>query len=502
MRRAASHVVDTLDPAALDEFTGELLANGFEPANPDYWVGPLPDSLRAQTAAETMAIRIYDGWPYRPPAVFVAGLAIGRHRNAAGHVCLWETADPSLEWLTLPGILARVEKWANEAQGDATAADPGLDPHLIFLGAVVGLATIDLTDRPVVGPAIGSLAATLKDGVLKIGEGDLSGRWYVVDPAPQIPQRLADLDPYLTPEQRADLEEVCGAVGDPGGPTFIVFAWQTPVGPNLLVLRVQRTGAGPLNVQPYEAARTDMEVLRLRAGPDAVVLADKTAVILGVGAIGSHVANLLARSGTGDLLVIDYERLRPGDMVRHAAHRFSVGDSKVDAVVLMNLVSAPWTKTDTIAGAIWEPSLLRNAVGLGQVVVDATGLANFTAQLGEVCRQQSRPLVSVALYRSGFVGRVRYQAAEPRTAIIDRPSDARFPLIPAAPDEADASWEAGCMAAVAQAPPAAVVGIAATAARVAIDSLTGRDLDDRDILEVYRPLDAAPFDRVGTTIVR
>lgn len=494
-------MVETLDPAALDRFRAELLANGFEPTDPDRWVGPTPPSLAGLTAAPSMTIRLYDGWPYRPPAVFVKGLPIGRHRNAAGHVCLWETGDPSLEWLTLPGIRARIERWVAGAQGDARADDPGLDPHLLFLGDQAGLATIDLTNLPVAGREMRDLAATERDGVLEIGEGDLRGRWYVVDPAPQLPQRLADLWPYLGVEQREDLDQVTQSAGVTNPVVFTVFAWQTAVGPNLLILQLSRDEDGDLVIRPREAARTDQEVLLLRAGPDAPLLQGKKVAVFGVGAVGSHVANLLARCGVGDLWLFDPEALRPGDVVRHAALRFSVGKAKVEAVRTINLIAAPWTKTRHFASSHWKPTELANLAEVVDLVIDATGLANFTALLGEVCRRQARPFVSVALYRRGFVGRVRYQVASPSVAILDRPDDPRFPVIPPGPDEEGASWEAGCMASVAQASPVSVVAIAATAARVSIDSLMGRAVEDHDVLEVFQRFGPAPFDAVGTKVI-
>ena len=41
--------------------------------------------------------------------------------------------------------------------------------------------------------------------------------------------------------------------------------------------------------------------------------------IIGVGAIGSHVSEQLARAGIGRLRLIDYDRLWPVNLVRHAA---------------------------------------------------------------------------------------------------------------------------------------------------------------------------------------
>ena len=78
--------------------------------------------------------------------------------------------------------------------------------------------------------------------------------------------------------------------------------------------------------------------------------------------------------------------------------------------------------------------------------------------------------------------------------ITDRPSDYRFPKIPAGVGEGAVSWEAGCADPIAQARPTSVVGIAASTARFVIDVLTERELEDTDVVEVYRPLEGTDFD--------
>ena len=255
------------------------------------------------------------------------------HPEQAGRCARrWEIGDPSREWLTWPGVVGRIEKWALEAQGYATADDPGLDPHLTFTGTRLGLATIDLTGREIRDWDVGTLNATLKDCRLEIGVGALVGRWYVRDRPKSPPQTLDDLRSQLRRRQRDDLDAALATVGQPSGTSFLVFAWNTPVGPNLLVLDLTRDGAGQVVASPYEAARTDQEVLRLRAGTDAPALTDRTVALFGVGAVGSHVADLLARSGLGRLAIYDRQIIRPGDVVRHAAGGLRIGDSKVDAM--------------------------------------------------------------------------------------------------------------------------------------------------------------------------
>ena len=45
------------------------------------------------------------------------------------------------------------------------------------------------------------------------------------------------------------------------------------------------------------------------------------------------------------------------------------------------------------------------------------------------------------------------------------------------------------------APPVSVTGAAALASRVVIDILTGRNRRDREVFEVYEPIETSPFDQ-------
>ncbi len=133
-------------------------------------------------------------------------------------------------------------------------------------------------------------------GVLPI-EGELRGRLYMRD-RPHLPARnLDELRETLRVKQRRDLGRQLARVGQPEGLSFIVMVWSTPAGYNLLVLGLDRPENGRLTVTVYEPARTDTEILKLRAGRDAPGMADQTVVLFGAGAIGSHIADLLTRSG-------------------------------------------------------------------------------------------------------------------------------------------------------------------------------------------------------------
>jgi hypothetical protein len=128
------------------------------------------------------------------------------------------------------------------------------------------------------------------------------------------------------------------------------------------------------------------------------------------------------------------------------------------------------------------------------VVIEATGSASFAALLAHLCRRDQKPLISAALYRGGAVGRVRRQVLGD-VPFADRNDGPGYPLIPAGDEPV--AYEPGCSSPVNNASPVAVAAIAALAAEVAIDCLAGRLLYSDEVIDVYRPLDEPPFDRLA-----
>ena len=150
---------------------------------------------------------------------------------------------------------------------------------------------------------------------------------------------------------------------------------------------------------------------------------------------------------------------------------------------------------ETIEESSWHPDRLDVFIEGTDCVVEATGLSSFANMMSLMCADRSIALVSAALYRGGAVGRVRRQALPTDALISERAGDSRYPVIPAG-DEPFV-FEAGCSSPVNEASPIAVASIAATTADIVVDSLTGRNLHSEATIDVYRPLDAAPFDKLG-----
>ena len=448
-----------------------------------------------------MRIVFVDGWPFRNPHLLVDGLDEW-HLSAGGDICLWAPGAASGEWVTLAGYMRRIDEWVERTLNGFAPEDFALDAHLSFGKTRVGaIATIDLGSLALDGKRgkIGTISAAWKkdDPVLEIVRGNtapIEGRWYYVGNVRVPPRNLNGVRALLGANQKNNFNRRFKAVARHGKPQLFLIAWDRELGREALVLLAEKDGEEVI-ARAIEVAPTDADILKLRCGPDVEALADKRVAIFGVGAVGSNVALRLAEVGLGQLRLVDDARLRPGDIVRHAAGSWQVGDAKVAAVRFLAHTRAPWTAIAAVEESTWDPDAIAVLLELVNLVVDTTGFASFANLLSVMCAERSLPVVTAALYRGGSVARIRRQALANDTPISDRASDNRYPVIP--PGNEPPVFEPGCSAPVNNASPIAVAAIAASAADVVVDHLTGRNLYPDEIIDVFRPLEDAPFDTLG-----
>ena len=504
----ASAEPKSVDPASLDAFRAELIEVGFEPTEEGgrCWQGPLHPALAEFTSARTMRICIQDGWPYRPPTLHVRGVA-SEHAVLNGELCLFQPGEHDVSaWITLEAYNARIAMWAKLAKDGFRLEDDLLDPHLYFRAKSSALATLELAAIRVEGgkAKTGMLRGTWTDRrrvlALSTGsaEGDaLPGRWYY-NPAFSAPPRdLAGFRESLTQGQRNNLTRRLKAVQRDQREAVLALLWQTPAGQRNCLVVVAEPDENEPKLRSIELAPTDRRTLLLRAGPDTSEMARKRVALFGAGAIGSHMASLLARAGLGELRTVESEKLRPGNVVRHAGTPSFVGWNKGIATEVAVKFAAPWTKFE-IELKTWDSDRLSELISDCDLAIDATGLITFAELLGRVALDAETPLISAALFRGGFLGRVRRQVPGIDTPFVERQASEEFPVIP--PGEEPRHFEAGCSAAVNNASPVAVAAISATTAEVAIDLFTERLEYPAELIDVYRPLDDAPFDRIGRVI--
>ena len=502
----ASDDVDTLDPASLDAFRGELVESGFEPigGDPRRWSGPIHPALSRLTAAETMRIRFHDGWPYRGPTLYVKGVE-SDHAVTDGEVCLFQPGEDAIgAWRTFAAYGERIAEWVSSSESGFRTEDALLDAHLYYRDSVYGLATLKLDSIPVSDSDTeksGKLYGRWRDdrALLELstkapGGEAVGGRWYYRRALETgTPRDLTALKAALTKGQLANFERRLKNV-ESGEPMAFVFAWEAKAGRTALALVATQEPDAGLTVKSIELGLEDTEVLALRAGPDVDVLADKRIVVLGCGAVGSNVACRLAEAGTGRLRLVDAKRLRPGHIVRHATS-YKAGMKKVRATSLQISFDAPWCDVEEIWEEPWAVGRIEALIVDADLVIEATGMGTFAELVSRVAADVEIPMMSAALYRGGSVARIRRQIPAVDVALAERTDETIYPLIP--PGEEPVLIETGCSALVNNASPVAVAALAASTAEMAIDLLGGRQDYSEELIEVYRPLESAPFDRIG-----
>ena len=497
------HDIASLDQSSLEEFRTELITAGFEPGDGNLciWTGPIADDLKGLTSSRKMSIVFRDGWPFRAPSLFVDGLD-QEHVSASGEVCLWRDGDSSCTWRTLDGFIKRITEWTRRTEKGFQPEDFALDAHLFFSRVrFCAIATVKLKDLRLEATRenIGIISATWKkdDSVLEIvpgRKGRIEGRWYRVGDVKTPPRELEGVRSLLTEGQRNNFDRRFRAVEKHGKNCIFVVIWKRQLGMEVLVLMAEKCEEG-VACGSIEVAPTDLEVPKAKGGTRYRNTREKMRCCFR--AWEQSVRTLLSvslRLGWEIWSLSTGERLRPGNVVRHATGSWSIGDTKVVAVRFLAQVRAPWTRVEIMPISTWNPATIEEIIDARDLVIDGTGLTSFTNLLSVLCERKNVPLVSSALYRSGSIMRVRRQTSD-SCAIYERMSDSRYPVIP--PETEHQVFEPGCSSPVNNASPVAVAASSALTAEVAIDLLTGRSNFPEEIIEVYRPLEIAPFDTIG-----
>ena len=501
---------------SLEDFVAGLRESGFGPVDGSdsrRWRGPIHPAFRDLTDATTMDIFIAPGWPFRPPALFAQGLSTN-HSTLGGFVCLWQDGDFSLEWTTVGGLFSRIEEWCANARLGWEGQDLGLDALLNFKEKFAHAAIFDLPALGIRKGSWGDFHGSLTLDPIRVdiltgrrrSANELRGMWFHAGELKTHPPRqLSEVLLCMTRKQRKGLERAlqerrsAQELVPSGGVDLILFCWEWRERTDLLVMACKGTG-DTVEAIALQPGANDEKTLILRAGPDAPALRSLKAVVFGVGALGGHTALTLAESGLGSMEIVDYDVLLPGNIVRHVAGHSQVGKFKVDAVKAAIEDHAPWTAVTMFKKSppVRTPDELCERVAEADIVVDTTGNEALVYSLAVVADRIQKPLVSGALYRGGFIGRVQRQALPEDTPIHQRDDQSRYPFIPLGDEtEEFAVPQLGCSAPVNNAPPSAVLACASIIVQVAADTLTGRYEFPDEVIDVYRAIPEPPFNRLG-----
>lgn len=162
---------------------------------------------------------------------------------------------------------------------------------------------------------------------------------------------------------------------------------------------------------------TDM---RARTGTDSA-LSSKRVLLIGAGAVGSVIADQLARAGVGALTVIDHDVLEPGNLVRHASNLAFVGAHKSDAAVALATHANPYIEVQShqfpvggMAFGTGQRRILAEEYDRAHLIIDATAEVGVQRLTASLAKQAGKPWIAAwgtNGARGGVVVRVPPDAA-------------------------------------------------------------------------------------------
>jgi molybdopterin/thiamine biosynthesis adenylyltransferase len=192
------------------------------------------------------------------------------------------------------------------------------------------------------------------------------------------------------------------------------------------------------------------------------LLRDSSALVIGLGGLGSVAALYLAGAGLGRLLVADRDRVEPANLQRQILYRSEdVGRPKTEAARERLAALNAEVEVQAYEGRL-EPARLAEMTGVADVVLDCTDNFPTRFAINEACVRAKKPLVSGAAIR--FEGQL---------AVFDsrRADGACYAcLFPQAGEQAETCEEAGVLGPV-------VGTIGSLQALAALKLLLGRAAD-------------------------
>jgi proteasome lid subunit RPN8/RPN11 len=513
------------EPDRLRSFIAEIEAEGFKRIGPREWEGPIRRSLveAGHTDADDMTLIFRPSWPYWPPLLRVPGIA-SWHADQE-NLCIWRGDDSSQRWTTLQGLYDRIDEWVTHAKEGFADVENARNPEIYWHEPAARVGLVDLDDllgsdradgqhgefhftdarsasgRPSpfpimdISPGPFTAMTPLPNGITD--HGAIRGRWFYRLSVAHPPRNLDELESFLTEKQRKRLNK------DLRDRPFLMFmlVWHNQAGAvgTTVLATPEQSGKRAYHLVALRPKGT--KALLLRAGPDADAIQDKKVAIIGNGAIGSFVADQLARSGVRVQRLHDYDLLWPANLIRHAAPPGTPAGMPKTSALKENLEQYPWVTIDaadpSAEGAVWTINGIKKVIESNDLTIDATGHGGLAELVSRVAIDCQKPFISVALFRGGAVARVRRQGLEGDAPFVQRPYLGGYPEIPPLDEEGEyVGTETGCLAQVYNAPPSAVVHAAVIAAEVVLDYLTGRNEQPDEIIEVMR-LGDAPFNRLG-----
>lgn len=502
---------------ARDELVDVLARRSFRqvPDRDGTWRGLLDTtSVAAATHASEgpsvtlVEIVIPDEYPFAAPRVVpvergIAEATLGRslpnyhqatrswHRELDGAMCLFLEADHTrLPWADGDVLLEQATAWLAQDAASWPGHDPALDVDRYLRGSaetrVLLVGEREWTAGEFVRLRPEGAHLLLVAGLAGPGRTGRKGgrrRWapeaaLVVDVG-DLAQPITNWDALLEALGTEQSERLVRGHAD--GLRRAIVLYRRNAAPGLLAVDWRPTAGGGIELRRIATAPDDRATRLLRAHSEADRLAHLRVVVVGVGAIGSVVADLLHRSGLGELHLIDPDIVLPGNTTRHLLGDAYVGQPKSTAVAAALRTARP-TTTARVAGQFLDVRTISEAVGLlstFDLVIDATADSAASALLAAAARSGAGQLLAVCVLANGYAIRV--------DRVPPAPDATAMPATPLPEPSVDV-YEVGCASPVSSTPPAAVWEAAAMASRHAVQLLLHPEIAPSGEVRILRTM--------------
>lgn len=435
------------------------------------WKGMIPH----EGGEREVLIDLPPRFPFKPPRVQPTdedSVGWSWHRELDGALCLVAEDDhEGLWWADPAAFLEHIAAWFTQAEagwpGDRPDLDleryfhPSEDTRLFLYGELSECCNTFVRFRAARnntmvmtrGTSPAKISPRMKDRfgyMADLGKVDVPPRSW-----PDIASRI---DPSIDLERRIRQHTV----------SVVVLSYLRGDHPGALVVEVWPTTSGTIAVRRLRSSPNTEVARAARAGLLAPAIRNSKVAVVGTGALGSFIADMLARAGVRHLTLIDGDVVTPGNVVRHVAGEDEIGMPKPDAIREQLGRHDPAWARDIVA--VHEP-LISSADALRLIthhdlVVDATADFATTALLHLSAASIGANILSAVILDEGATCRVD---------VLPPLDDA--PLLPPSTSAGQAgpsTYEAGCGSPISATPPYAVIEAAAVATRHVIGILTGK----------------------------
>jgi tRNA A37 threonylcarbamoyladenosine dehydratase len=118
-------------------------------------------------------------------------------------------------------------------------------------------------------------------------------------------------------------------------------------------------------------------------------------IIVGLGGVGSHAANMLARSGVSKIRLIDFDQVTLSSLNRHAvATTEDVGKSKAEVLRKTLLKVVPWCSIDAVVEMFKGDAAYRLLSGNPDYVLDCIDDVSTKAELIAYCMKNGLKVIT------------------------------------------------------------------------------------------------------------